>query len=99
MYFVNMLVLKQGFILLSQAQAIYQKNLNKKRVNQKIIGKDNYNIINNKINSGWYQHDSSDKKYFNLNIESISEIEDEKEKEELTKSHSKFFIIELAFLR
>lgn len=92
-----MLVSKWQSIQLSQAQATYSENLKKQKVYQEIVKDNSYNISDNKINLGWFWHNSSYENYFDLNKKSVDKNK-EKKKSIYLLSISLFFITKPAIL-
>ena len=90
-------VSKQRSTQLSQARAAHQENLKKRRLDQEIV-EDNHDTSEDKANSGWYWHDSSNEDYSDLEEESDGEIPGEEEEEELTELNSQFSIVKPAVL-
>ena len=72
-------VSKQRSTQLSQARAVHQENLKKRRVNQQIVKDNSYNTSDDKASSGWYWHNSFDENHFDSDKKSAGKGEEEEE--------------------
>lgn len=72
-------VSKRRSTQLSQARAVHQENLKKRRVDQQIVKDNSYDTSDDEASSGWYWHDSSDEDYSDSDEESAGEGEEEEE--------------------